>query len=127
MSSRNDDGGRAPRWGIRPLSEDERALIGRLLGADFPGRDALVAQSAGCLARSLDSTGSLKLSPAQGPAAVVVRRVPVEAEIDDEDGVIVHILLHVLDGRLDELEIYRDDSQPLRRLIDPQRLRTLVL
>ncbi|MCW2745568.1 MAG: hypothetical protein JWM48_2118, partial [Mycobacterium sp.] len=22
---------------------------------------------------------------------------------------------------------YRDDSQPLRRLIDPQRLRTLVL
>ncbi|MCW2692846.1 MAG: hypothetical protein JWM67_1450, partial [Mycobacterium sp.] len=31
------------------------------------------------------------------------------------------------DGRLDELEIYRDDSQPLRRLIDPQRLRTLVL
>ncbi len=38
------------------------------------------------------------------------RRIPVEASYPDADGVVVHVLLHVIDGRLDELEVYREDS-----------------
>jgi hypothetical protein len=53
--------------------------------------------------------------------------VPVEAELEDEDGVPVHVLLHVLDGYLNELEIYREDSAPVRRAIRPEELRILVL
>jgi hypothetical protein len=40
----------------------------------------------------------------------VRRRIPVEASYPDADGVVVHVLLHVIDGRLDELEVYREDS-----------------
>jgi hypothetical protein len=53
--------------------------------------------------------------------------VPVEAELVDEDGVIVHVLLHVVDGFLNELEVYREDSAPVRRVIRPEELRLLVL
>jgi hypothetical protein len=59
--------------------------------------------------------------------AEVVRRIPVEAEFDDQDGVGVHVLLHVLDGYLNELEIYREDSSPLQREPDPEDFRLIVL
>jgi hypothetical protein len=35
--------------------------------------------------------------------------VPVEAAAPDVDGVSVHVLLHVVDERLAELELYRED------------------
>jgi hypothetical protein len=37
--------------------------------------------------------------------------VPVEADLEDDDGVTIHVL-HVLDGYLNELEVYREDSSP---------------
>jgi hypothetical protein len=43
-------------------------------------------------------------------SAPVVKRVPVEAEGRDEDGAIVHILLHVDEGRPVELEFFREDA-----------------
>ncbi len=38
----------------------------------------------------------------------------------------IHVLLHVVDGQLKELEVYREDSAPVMKL-DPGRLRVLVL
>ena len=61
------------------------------------------------------------------PLTAVVQRVPVEAEAEDIDGVTVHVLLHVIDGYIDELEIYRDDSAPLRGTIRPEALSIIVL
>ena len=55
------------------------------------------------------------------PKAQVVRRVPVEAEVEDEDGVTVHVLLHVLEGALAELEVFHEDLKQLRRPLDVQR------
>jgi hypothetical protein len=51
----------------------------------------------------------------------------VEAELEDIDGMAIHLLLYVIDGHLDELEIYRDDSRPIQREILPGALRLIVL
>jgi hypothetical protein len=57
-----------------------------------------------------------------GPAAPVRRRIPVEAEGRDEDGGTIHVLLHVLDGYLWELELYRSDGEQIRRRPEPESL-----
>jgi hypothetical protein len=56
------------------------------------------------------------------PRAPVRTRIPVEAEGVDQDGVPIHFLLHVVDGFAKELEIYREDSGPVRRLPSPDTL-----
>lgn len=61
------------------------------------------------------------------PKAEVARRIPVEAEGRDADGESVHFLLHVVDGRLSEIEIYRDDGAPLSRMPDPGELEVITL
>ena len=59
--------------------------------------------------------------------ALVKRRIPIEAEGLDSDGVKVHFLLHVLDGFMAELEIYREDSKPVLSPPDPRSLELLSL
>ena len=112
---------------FRPLSSRETAWLARLFETSFQGREALVEQASRCTARRLDANGSLEFSSPHNPQATVDRRIPVEAEVEDEDGVTVHVLLHVLDGTLNELEIFREDSGLLHGEIDPARLRLLML
>jgi len=103
-------------------------VLAKLLSVEFPGRSALLIQAARANGRRIDRNGSLALTPApDSPVAEVTRRIPVEAEVDDRDGVVVHILLHVLDGYLNELEIYREDSALLQREPEPKNLRLMVL
>ncbi len=127
MFCRNaSDKQREPDW--RPLSETERLTLAKLLTADFPGRTQLLQQAQGALAKTLDAEGSIALrSSVDAPAAQVVRRIPVEAEFEDLDGVTVHVLLHVLEGFLDELEFYRDDSAPIQGPVRASGLRLIVL
>ena len=115
------------KGGFRSLSEAEKNILAVLLGAEFPGNRALAEQVAHARARQIDPEGSLEFSVEGGPPAEVVRRVPVEAELEDSDGVTIHVLLHVLDGFMNELEIFREDSGPIRRLLPPEDLRVLVL
>jgi hypothetical protein len=62
------------------------------------------------------------------PLADVLYRVPVEGSLEDDDGVTIHFGLHVLEGVVNELEVFREDSKPvLRRRIDPAELRLLIL
>ncbi len=44
----------------------------------------------------------------------------------ERDGVTVHVLLHIVDGLMKELEVYREDSAPVSNL-EPRRLRVMVL
>ncbi len=48
--------------------------------------------------------------------ANVRHRIPVEAEGIDLDGIKIYFLLHVIHGFISELEIYREDSKPIRSL-----------
>jgi hypothetical protein len=111
----------------RPPTESEKDLVAHLLSADFPGAAALRAQLASCVVKVIDNEGSLSIRVADSPPAGVTRRIPVEAERYEEDGVFTHVLLHVLDGFLNELEIYRDDSKPVLRVVTPEDLKLLVL
>ena len=110
----------------RPSKAEDR-IIQLLLSSEFPGAPALREQMSKALVRRIDAEGSLEISSGDGPHAAVVRRVPVEAEAEDSDGVTIHVLLHVVDGLMRELEIYLEDSAPVQRTPTPQDLRVLVL
>lgn len=112
---------------LRPLTRDERELLTKLLSREFPGRDALSLQIEGIRVRQIDAEGSLQLVPERGvPSAAVGHRVPVEAELPGESGLTVRVLLHVVDGRLHELEIYRDDLGPIEGPLSPEKLRVIL-
>jgi hypothetical protein len=67
---------------FRPLSDPEEQLLRVLLSTDFSGRDALVEQVAMALVREIDDNGSLEFASLDKGPAQVVRRVPIEAELD---------------------------------------------
>src|SRR5438445_13395186 len=106
---------------VRSFSAWELAMLKRLLAADFPGRDALKAQLDGAKAAEIDAENSIRIEvPVERPPAAVVGRIPVEARAVDTDGVAIYVLLHVLQERMAELEIYRDDSSVVKRLPGPE-------
>lgn len=113
---------------FRPLTDAEQQVLTVLLSADFPGKSALQEQATDALAQPIDSEGSLALAPEAGaPSADVVRRIPVEAELEDLDGTTIHVLLHVVDGFLNELEVYREDSGAVQRDLSPHEFRLIVV
>ncbi|WP_409564101.1 DUF6984 family protein [Methylobacterium sp. J-068] len=106
----------------RPLMPEEVAMLDLLLATDFPGRNELAAQARSALARRVDQEGSLRFQ-VDGPPARVRGRVPVEGHYHDDGSgpgphrPAVNLLLHVVDGRLHELEVYKDDGSTI--LIQP--------
>ncbi|MDB5647466.1 hypothetical protein [Methylobacterium sp.] len=106
----------------RALRPEEVAVLGLLLATNFPGRSELAAQARSALARRIDREGSVRFQTNK-PQAEVRERVPVEGYYHyDGSGPGLHrpainLLLHVVDGRLHELEVYKDDGSAI--LIDP--------
>lgn len=71
-----------------------------------------------------DNYGSIYLVTTSPVIAHVKERVPVEAMVDDADGVAVNILLHVKDGQLNELEVIKTDGS---KMVAPIRTETMHL
>lgn len=110
----------------RPLTPREREIIHVLVRAPFQGQSALQQQLADARAMELDDRHNLAIRPSGGSApACVTSRIPVEAETEDSDGVLVHILIHVVGGYINEVEVYREDSAPLLAPLDPTQLRVV--
>jgi len=106
----------------------EEQLLSRLVSTEFPGRAEIVKQMHGVRVMRIDHEGSLVLRPSGHPVpAIVDRSIPVEAEGVDEDGIAIHLLLHVHQGLLKELEIYKDDGSPIRRMPRAEEFTLLVL
>lgn len=101
---------------IRKPNEYEVTLFGRLTEADFPGSDVIKRQLQGCQVEVIDEQGSLRIHALVQEKASVPFRVPIEAVAKDSDGVGIHFILHVIDGLVDELEIYKDDGSPIRSM-----------
>jgi hypothetical protein len=113
---------------FRLPSTSEMQILQRLLEVDFPGRQAVVSQVHGIRVRRIDPEGSLELKAIpNSEEANVERRIPVEAEGMDEDGTMIHVLLHVVNGIASELEIYKDDGSSIKAFPSPQNLKLLVL
>jgi hypothetical protein len=112
---------------FRKPTDREQALLNRLLEADFPGRDELASLLRQALVKTIDEDGGLELQSQVEGRAPVVKRVPVEAEGKDEDGVVIHVLLHVVDGRPVELELFREDSESVKKLPPSSAFELIVL
>jgi len=100
----------------RKLTVAEKRVLDRLLSNHFAGRDELTAQVDRATVSRIDREGSLQFRTV-GPSALVNQRVPVEGRYpdgsDDPIGPAVNLLLHVVNGRLHELEVYKDDGSDI--------------
>jgi hypothetical protein len=112
---------------FRETTALERALLERLLEADFPGKSQLVPLVRNVLVRTIDDDGGLEIRCQIEGTAPVVKRVPVEAEGKDDDGVVIHMLLHVVDGRPVELEFFREDAGAVKKIPHPSVFELIVL
>jgi hypothetical protein len=82
----------------------------------------LLEQWASAFVRTVDDGGSFHVQPGpQTPDASVLHRVPTEGEFEDLAGAI-HVLLHVVEGRMAEVEIYHSAGGRVRPSFDLERL-----
>jgi hypothetical protein len=106
---------------FRSPTVSELSLLKKLLEKEFPGRDSLWGQLEGLLVKTIDKEGSLSLQVTSlAPLAEVETRVVSEGHYSDDDeicceGPQVNVLLHVVKGKLAEIEIYKDDGSPIKR------------
>jgi hypothetical protein len=112
---------------FRPPSEHEKAILAKLFECDFLGRNELLHQLAGAEVKTLDKNGSLEFrTTTEGDDSPITLGPAVEArysEVEGGDllGVCVNLSLFVNYGRLWSLDIYKDDSSPLLKPIDPEK------
>lgn len=116
-----------PEESLRVPTDRERGLLNRLLEANFPGRDEVAGLLQNVQVRRIDDEGSLEIRSKNPGAAPVIKRIPVEAEAKDQDGVDIHLLLHVIDGRPAELEVFKDDGSDIKEMPAPSTFELIVL
>ena len=116
-----------PQAQFRKPTKEEQTLLQRLLEAEFPGKEQLAPMVQDMLVRPIDEAGSLELRTQANTRATLIKRIPVEAEAKDKDGVTIHVLLHVVDGRPIELEIFKDDSSRIKYMPLPSAFELIVL
>jgi hypothetical protein len=109
-------------------SNSERQILNKLLKVNFRDRDVLRQQLEGLLVEQIDDNGSLSLKVTAKGRADIPGGVAVEGRYLDSEAVDawepnVNILLHVAEGQLKLLEIYKDGGSKIRRDLDPEGLR----
>ena len=112
---------------FRPPTVWETEVFARLLESEFPARRELAPLLSQIEVRTLDEVGTLELRSRVSGKAPVLKRIPVECEAKDEDGYVIHVLLHVVDGRPDELELYKDDGSSVSRMPPASSFELVVL
>jgi hypothetical protein len=115
----------------RPPTVSERQILDRLLEVNFPGRDSLVQQLEGLLVKQINGEGCLSLNVISTARANLPNGVAVEGRYSDSDAVDsweprVNLLLHVVNGLLKLLEVYKDDSSRIRRAPNPEELQLFL-
>jgi hypothetical protein len=100
---------------LRDLDEYERQLVGALIARVGQHRDVYEDQVLKCKVRSLDPNGSLEFVIFSDRRADHLRTVPVEGEALDADNIGINYLLHVVDGKIALLNIYKDDISHIVR------------
>lgn len=111
----------------RKLSSYEQDLLLHLLNTEFPGHMDLLSMLPNLEAKNIDENGSLELKCFANTKANIIKRVPVEAEALDTDEIIIHVLLHVIDGVPAELEFYKEDGSLIIKHPPVTEYKTLVL
>lgn len=100
----------------RNFSEIEIAWLKAILSVEFLGKEIILEQldkaqvsrayNTGYISLKLMIDRSMKRFPYQG-------RVPLEMRVKGKNDIPIVFLLHVVDGFVDELEIFNADSSPI--------------
>ncbi|WP_338552533.1 hypothetical protein [Paenibacillus sp. KS-LC4] len=101
----------------RRFSEEERSWLSKMLSVDFPGIQVIKDQLNNCHVIGICACGckTIDLEVESGTRRFPLEaRIPVEMICNDEGCPIV-FNLHIVDGYLNELEVYRADSQPINK------------
>lgn len=100
---------------MRDMAGRESQILNRMLD-QLPRDQATLADQANVAkVRLIDEEGSLRFSLPKSvvPASSITERVPVTASFEDCDGMPIYLLLHIVDGKLWELEIYKADGSQI--------------
>jgi hypothetical protein len=103
----------------------ERTLIDRILS--FRPSEGGNRYYVGDYVKELDPEGSIKFVFESESKKIEHTKFPVEAQYQDRDGIWIHALLFVVDTKVDELEIYKDDSSPIKQMPKPEEWEILDL
>ena len=108
----------------RNISPSEFALINRLLSTPFPGSAELRMQLASPDLRVTSMGEIIRINFVTRPSgyAKTKYQVPIEASSNDLDGMEMSVMLHVVEGLLYELEVYRVDGEGISRMPTPESL-----
>jgi hypothetical protein len=100
---------------MRDLTYDERRILERIFAQLPAAKVELKEQVRAAKVVGLDDEGSLRfvVPSSISPSTKLADRVPVTAIFDDADGIPVYLLLHIHEGKLSELEIYKADGSKI--------------
>jgi len=90
-------------------------LLTKLLDHDFPGRDALRSQLSSVTGRQTDEHGCLELRTNETIEADTEVASPTEGKCEDIDGGMIVVMLHVRNGKLRMLEMFKEDGSEIQR------------
>lgn len=111
---------------FRSLTKREKEILDLMLKSNFSGRDELLKQVVCSKVRTIeeysDNWGSLEFLVQTDIKADVKERIPVQATAFDEDNVPIQIFLHVVNGKIDELEIVKADKSRIIKTIEANDL-----
>ena len=106
----------------RSLTNIENAILGKLLKDQFPGRDQIVEQIKNAKVRTIDeykdNYGSIEFLIPQDVPVSRVDRFVIECMSKDKDDVPIEFILHIVNGRVKELEIVKADGSPIKMFPD---------
>jgi hypothetical protein len=100
---------------FRQLQASEMRLLEKLLDHEFPGRDALGVQLSSVTARQIDENGSLELRYGGDSLTETDLGCPTEGTCTDTDGGKIAVLLHVKNGRMRLLEVFKEEGSAILR------------
>ncbi len=107
----------------RALTSYENDVLEFLLSKSTSHREGLMLQLRNCKVRTIDKEHSIEFSIHDSASAAPGKYgVVAEAGYPDDDGIEVHTLLHIRDGKLWELEFYKDDGSPIVRFALPSEM-----
>mgnify|MGYP001586404475 CR=1 FL=1 len=114
---------------FRKLNDFESKLLSKLLENPFPGRDEIRDQIKNCRVKMLDigvdNYGSIEFETDSKSFAQVKQRAPVEARAF-ENNVPIDVLIHVVDGKIKELEIVKLDGSPIEKIPSPSEFKVTI-
>ena len=100
---------------FRSLDANEIALLEKLLDHDFQGRDALRIQLSSVTGRPTNEHGCLELRTDEAIEADTEIGSPTEGRCEDIDGGVIVVMLHVKNGKLRMLDIFKEDGSEILR------------